>query len=254
MKRYCRIAIAVTIAAMLSACSSKSDEPATEKEKDSTELVVQTQPESREPDIRIQEEEPTLAEPETSAPESTQAAEPSKPAETKSAQTKTAAVKETEPAKVYSVKAFESTMYATASVNVRANYTTQSEVLTSLSPGQKVLVTGKSANGWMRIIYDGQDAYVYQKYLADQAPQKKSETAPKQTPSPDVTVYPGSVQDDPVTTPGELPIVAPAPVTPAPVTPSPGQSNSVMEYGPGMVSPGGGQSQTVPGTPGYGPG
>lgn len=249
MKRYCRIAIAVTIAVMLSACASKSDGPATEKEKDSTELVVQTQPESREPDIRIEEEEPTSAQ-----PESTPAAEPSKPAETKAVQTKPAAetktVKETEPAKVYSVKALESTMYATASVNVRASYTTQSEVLAGLSPGQKVLVTGKSANGWMRIIYDGQDAYVYQKYLADQAPQK-SETAPTQAEDQEseVTVYPGSVQEDPLMSPGELPIVEPFPAAA-----SSGQGSSVLESGPGMVSPGGGTNQTVPGTPGAGPG
>lgn len=258
MRRYYRIILTALVAVMLSACAGKSDEPATERAKEPTEAVVPTQPESRAPDIQIAEETSAAAEAETGVQESTQAATEAagqSTAETQAAKTQPS--RETEPAKVYSVEAFETTMYATASVNVRASYTTQSEVLTSLTPGQKVQVTGRSANGWMRIIYDGRDAFVYQKYLSDGAPTTEPATtrpdreaeSQTQPPAPDVSLYPGDVTEDPVKSPGELPIVAPAPIMTAPE-----QDRSVMENGPGMITPGGGESWTEPVLPGSGPG
>lgn len=271
MKKYYGMlaAAAVTAAVLLSACSGKSDGPATEKTRENTEAVTQTESGTREPVIQIVEETETQAavKPEDGAQGSTQGGDAESQLQkvtdgkTADAGTKAAAggdaVKKTEPARVYSVKAFESTMYATASVNVRASYTTGSEVLTSLSPGQKVKVTGKSENGWIRVIYDGRDAFVYQKYLSDSAPQKKAETEEKKQPEsqpsqPGVTTYPGNQAEDPVKTPGEIPIVEPAPINT-----SPGQSSfgsSVTEYGPGVGTPGNGNSQAEPGTPGFGPG
>lgn len=260
MRRYDRMIIAVLTAVMLSACSAKSNAPATEKAGDNTEAAAET----RQPVIRIQEETSAAAETEASVPESTQAAEPgsdlfengqaSAGTETVA---ETKAVRETEPAKVYSVEAFEKTMYATASVNVRASYTTRSEILTSLSPGQRVQVTGRSANGWMRIIYGGKDAYVYQKYLGDRAPDSTHGREPKPSESQAAVVtYPGNVVEDPVTSPGELPIVDPIPIMTAPGQGSSSGTTggSVTEYGPGAASPGGGSSWAEPGTPEYGPG
>lgn len=245
-------------AAVLSACSAKSDRSATEKAGDYTGSV--TQPETRQPDILILEE--TSAQAETTAAESAPEADTDiglkEEAETKTAEgtaVETTAAKETEPAKVYAIAAFEKTMYATASVNVRASYTTRSEVLTSLSPGQKVQVTGRAANGWMRIIYNGRDAYVYQKYLDDSVPKARTE---RETAA--VITYPGNAEEDPVTSPGALPIVEPVPITgapgqnDAPGSTTGGTGNSVTEYGPGMITPGGGNSWSEPATPGYGPG
>lgn len=256
MRRYNRMIIAVMAAAVLSACSAKSDAPATEKVGENTELV--TQPETRKPDIQIQEET-TSAPRETTAPETT-AQETASAADAgntlpKAAEkmAETRAVRETEPARVYAVEAFEKTMYATASVNVRVSYTTRSDVLTSLRPGQKVNVTGRSANGWMRIIYDGRDAYVYQKYLDDNAPKSGTEAAKTENGTPAVITYPGSIADDPTTSPGELPVIEPIPVMTSPGQ-NATQGNSVTEYGPGMISPGAGNSWTEPATPGYGPG
>lgn len=262
MRRYYRMIIAVLAVAMLSACSAKSNAPATEKTGDDTGTAAQS--ETRQPVIRIQEETSAASETEASVSESTQAADPGsdllKGGQTSAgaeAVAETKAAGETEPVKAYSVEAFEKTMYATASVNVRASYTTQSEILTSLSPGQRVKVTGRSANGWMRIIYGGKDAYVYQKYLSDRAPASTHGTEPKPSESQAAVVtYPGNVVEDPVTSPGELPIVEPIPIMTAPGqgTSSGTSGGAVTEYGPGVASPGGGSSWTEPGTPGYGPG
>ena len=229
MRRYQVAMITVLLAALLTSCSKKADEPATERSQENVQETVQT--ETRKPVIEIMDETEAASEPETSAPTETSA-----PAETRAdgtagvgetgavvsseAAAETKPVKKVEAPKTYSVEAFEDTMYATASVNVRASYTTQSEVLTSLSVGQKVRVTGKSANGWMRIIYDGRDAYVYQKYLSGSAPGQKTEksktapvTAPKAPESQpsSSSPAPGSLSDSPAMSPGEVPIVSPAP-------------------------------------------
>lgn len=271
MRKYRGILIAVAAAAMLCACFGKSDDPAKEKPEEYT--TESAQPESRKAVIQILDETPAATQPETGSQESEQERiqEGAKAAEGKgnagqgTGGTKAAvtdAVRETEAAKVYSVEAFEKTMYATANVNVRASYTTKSKVLTSLTPGQKVKVTGRSANGWIRVIYDGGDAFVYQKYLSDSAP--KQEPAVRESaqaginstppgnpePAPGVATYPGNPVEDPHMTPGEIPIVEPAPVMTAPQQPG----NSVTQSEPGVALPGGGNSRAENVVPGTGPG
>lgn len=105
----------------------------------------------------------------TEAAEQTEApTQASRPAETTRAQQP-----ETTAAKTYKVTDVKKTMYATASVRVRASYSTSSDVLAALSNGEKVEVTGQSENGWMRVNYKGNVGYVSKEYL--------SETAPKTT-------------------------------------------------------------------------
>lgn len=255
MIKYRGILIAAAAAAMLCACSGKSVEPV----KEMTEATAET--ESRRAEIQILDETPAPVQPETSAQESIQettgeagtekAGQAASGAEVSGTGAAGAnAVKETEAPKVYSVEAFEKTMYATANVNVRTSYTTKSEVLTSLAPGQKVKVTGRSANGWMRVIYEGRDAFVYQKYLSDNVP----DSSPSENLEPEqgVTTYPGNQAEDPPVSPGQIPIVEPAPVMTAPEQNGPG--SSVTQYGPGMLSPGGGSSRSETIVPGTGPG
>ena len=255
MIKYRGILLAAVAAAMLCACSGKSDEPV----KEQTEASAGT--ESRRAEIQILDETPAATEPETSVQESipeTAGAAGGETAgqvlsETKTSGTDAAganAAKETEAAKVYSVEAFEKTMYATANVNVRSSYTTKSDVLTSLTPGQKVKVTGRSANGWMRVIYEGRDAFVYQKYLSDSVPD--SSPSENLEPAPGVTTYPGNQAEDPPVSPGQIPIVEPAPVMTAPG--QAGTGSSVTQSGPGMISPGGGGSWSENVVPGTGPG
>lgn len=266
MKKYRFILFAAAAAVLLCGCFGKSAEPTLEKTKENTETSAE--PGSRMPEIQILDETPAPTEPETSAQENL--AESAGAAagedagqnagqntgqdirETKAAGT-TAAM-ETEAAKVYAVEAFEKTMYATANVNVRTSYTTKSKALASLTPGQKVKVTGRSANGWMRVIYEGQDAFVYQKYLSDSVPKPKQSAAGSAQPgnsesAEDVTTYPGNQTEDPPGQPGQIPIVEPAPTMTVP-----GQGSSVAQSGPGMVLPGGGSSWPETVVPGTGPG
>lgn len=57
------------------------------------------------------------------------------------------------------------TVYATTSVNVRASYSADSDKVGSLSSGASVTRTGVGNNGWSRIIYNGNEAYVSSDYL-----------------------------------------------------------------------------------------
>lgn len=66
------------------------------------------------------------------------------------------------------------TMYATDSLNVRESYTTNSDVIGSLSVGQSVTVTG-IGDGWTRISYGGQTAYVISSGLTSEKPKDESE-------------------------------------------------------------------------------
>lgn len=61
------------------------------------------------------------------------------------------------------------TVYATASVNVRANHSTNSSIIGSLSEGDSVTRTG-IGDGWSRIKYGGQTAYVSSSYLTTTKP------------------------------------------------------------------------------------
>ena len=62
------------------------------------------------------------------------------------------------------------TVYATTSVNVRASYSADSDKVGSLSSGASVTRTGVGDNGWSRIIYNGNEAYVSSDYLTTTKP------------------------------------------------------------------------------------
>jgi uncharacterized protein YraI len=52
-----------------------------------------------------------------------------------------------------------------SSLNVRSGSSTDNSVLGTLSNGTEVTVTEKESNGWYKISYNGQDAYVSGNYL-----------------------------------------------------------------------------------------
>ena len=58
------------------------------------------------------------------------------------------------------------TMYATASLNVRADHSSDSEILGGLKKGQAVEITGTTDNGWVRVKFNGATAYVFADYLS----------------------------------------------------------------------------------------
>ncbi len=108
-------------------------------------------------------------EPETTVAETTQAPKPTA--------APTTAAPETTAAKVYEVKDLNKTMYATTSVRVRKSYSTSSDVLGSYGKGQEAKITGESANGWMRVEYNGQTGYVAKSYLSDTKPEEESSSS-----------------------------------------------------------------------------
>lgn len=62
------------------------------------------------------------------------------------------------------------TVYATTSVNVRSSYSADSNKVGSLSAGASATRTGVGDNGWSRIIYNGNEAYVSSDYLTTTKP------------------------------------------------------------------------------------
>ena len=251
MKKYPGIILAMTTAVMITSCSSvfkggktkstgehaASESGTTEAQTDMIKIENETDPEpSSEPE--------TSPEAETEAP-----VQESKP-------------RETEALPVYAVTAVQKTMYVTQPVHVRASYTTKSDVLTSFGTGQKVAVTGQSANGWMRITYKGGEAYIYKKYLSSSKPesgtretaaapsgdnagsgQKDSNSSGSQKPSaPSGPSVPGGNDDIPI-------------VEPSPLTPSVGTQNTNSTAGPGSsTAPGSGNGSGTGTITAIGPG
>ncbi|MBO7520550.1 MAG: SH3 domain-containing protein, partial [Clostridia bacterium] len=67
-----------------------------------------------------------------------------------------------------SVREYTATMYTTSKdLNVRSEPDSNNKPLGTLALGAAVKVTGKYANGWYRIDYNGQTAYCFGKYLSD---------------------------------------------------------------------------------------
>lgn len=113
---------------------------------------------------------PTTAAQTTAAPTT---AAPTTAAQTTAAPTTAApatTAQETTTAAEYTVRDVDKTMYANTSVRVRAGYSTSSDILGSLAEGESVQVTGESDNGWMRVSWNGQTAFVSKSYLSDDPP------------------------------------------------------------------------------------
>lgn len=162
MRKYPGVLLALTTAVMITSCSSLfqgADEKSTEENGTKEAVTAEAEPETAAIKIENETEPESETVPETSEAVEAEEAAPAKKPE------------ETEAAKVYAVTAMKKTMYATQPVHVRASYTTKSEVLTSIGTGHKVAVTGMAANGWMRISYQGSEAYIYKKYLSESKPE-----------------------------------------------------------------------------------
>ena len=64
------------------------------------------------------------------------------------------------------VESTRQTAYVVSYVNVRADAQSGSEILGVLDGGDSVTVTGICANGWYRVIYEGETGYVWRDYLS----------------------------------------------------------------------------------------
>lgn len=57
-------------------------------------------------------------------------------------------------------------MYASADVNIREGYSSDSTILGVLSRGGSIEISGTTDNGWVRVKYNGQTGYVFADYLS----------------------------------------------------------------------------------------
>ena len=125
---------------------------------------------------------------------------------------------ETATVEEMAISEMDALMYAQANVNIRANYSKDSEKLGALQKGTGIKVTGVTADqNWYRVAYKEAEAFVAASYLglekpAEETPAPVVETPAPATPAPDA-------QAPAVETPAP-PVEAPAPAetqqTPAP--------------------------------------
>ena len=80
-----------------------------------------------------------------------------------------------------SIKAVDETVWATATVNVRADSSTDAKKVGTLKKGKKITRTGVLSNGWSRVKYDNQDCYIASSYLTLKDPAAKKETKATKT-------------------------------------------------------------------------
>lgn len=69
-------------------------------------------------------------------------------------------------AKPVLMKKGSGTMYATAGVNIRKSYSSDSAVIGVLVKGQGIEITGTTNNGWVCVNYYGTTGYIYADYLS----------------------------------------------------------------------------------------
>lgn len=67
------------------------------------------------------------------------------------------------------------TVYAKSEVRVRASWSTSSRILSTLKKGDSIRRTGYSNNGWSRVVYNGQTAYVYSANITTTKPKDDDE-------------------------------------------------------------------------------
>ncbi len=73
------------------------------------------------------------------------------------------------------------TVYATQSMNVRSSWSKDSTKIGFLNKGQSVTRTGTASNGWSRIIYNGNVAYVASSLVTTENPEEiKEEPEPEE--------------------------------------------------------------------------
>jgi uncharacterized protein YgiM (DUF1202 family) len=120
-----------------------------------------------EEEVPVQEEESTTPEVE---------AETEEPAEEEPV-----AEAEAEPAEEVTISDVDETVWATTAVNVRTDYSTSSDSLGVLGGGYSIPRTGIVSNGWSRVLYDGETAYIQSEFLTTEQPAVSGDTEINET-------------------------------------------------------------------------
>lgn len=95
------------------------------------------------------------------------------PAETEA---ETEAVAEEEPAEEVTITDVDETVWATTAVYVRQSYSTSSDFYGILGAGFSIARTGITSNGWSRVIYDGETAFIKSEFLTTEEPAVTGDT------------------------------------------------------------------------------
>lgn len=78
------------------------------------------------------------------------------------------------------------TLYSSSDINVRSSYSTSSSLVGSLKKGDSVVVIGTSSNGWSKVKYNGQVAYIKSDLLTETKPVEETKSTNKALKSLDI--------------------------------------------------------------------
>ena len=137
----------------------------------------------------------------------------------------------------YTVEDYNTTMYANTDSNIRKGPSTNYEIIGGAKTNAEIHVTGRCSNGWLRIDYNGSEAYIAGRLVSSEptsepTPEPTPESTPEPTPEPTPETAPEPTPEaTPEPTPEATPEPAPAPAptrTPIPTNPAP--SKAEQEY------------------------
>ena len=132
--------------------------------------------------VSVEEEEAALAEEEASTEEE-EVAEVTAEAAEENVETpeEPAAQVEEEPAEEVTISDVDETVWATTGVYIRESYTTASDFYGILGGGSSIARTGIASNGWSRVVYDGETAYIKSEFLTTEEPAFTGDTEVNET-------------------------------------------------------------------------
>lgn len=76
----------------------------------------------------------------------------------------------------------EETVYATENVNIRTEPNTDCDIITVLQKGSSIICIDE-ADGWSKVIYEGEERYIKSEYLAPETPEEKPTEETKEEPT-----------------------------------------------------------------------
>lgn len=189
MKGFRRFLSAVLILSLLCSCAERYEEPIASEPQPPSVIIETFGADSSETSSPSEETLSTelFLPPVTQPPETTTARiYKTDPPETESDITETASESDDVP----SISPASGFMKAKSDVNVRELPDPDSDRVGHLDKGDKIEITGLSANGWVRVIYKGEEAYINGKYLStvSDTPEPATTEPTKSTEPPATTV------------------------------------------------------------------
>lgn len=76
----------------------------------------------------------------------------------------------TEPEETVTFTTVDEIVYATTAVNIRTGPGMDYQILTTMERGESIRRTGVGDNGWSRVLYRGEEAYMYTQFLSTKDP------------------------------------------------------------------------------------